>query len=80
MQAQIFSEFEPKFIKYKYAALKLRFPEGGFGAAGMDNFLQYDSFRFKFGWQLDRGVWNNPPKFRQVLRELRPIFWFRGVV
>lgn len=74
-------KFEPEFIKYKLSSVEITFPiKEGFGAAGMDNFLQYDSFRFKFGRQLHRDVWNNPPKFPKVQREIKPIFWIRGVV
>ena len=49
-------------------ALKFRFSGGWFDAAGVDNFLQYSSFRFKFGRQSESGVRNNPMNFRQVLQ------------
>ena len=54
----------------KIEALKFRFSGRWFDAAGVDNFLQYGSFRFKFVGQLDLGVRYNPMNFRKVLQSL----------
>lgn len=70
MQTKFYRKLRTNLLDTIIKTLKFRFSGWWFDAAGVDPFLQYWSFCFKFGRHLESGVRNDFSTFRQVLKIL----------